>query len=218
MTGPTVFIVDHNDTARETLQALVESVGLNVASYASAHAFLEPLRGSSVANTLSGCLLLTLRLPETSALELQARLRDADIELPVIIIAQQGDVPSAVQAMKNGAFDFLEPPINDQRLLDCVQSALAQDRARRQAYHYRHTLMERFKTLTTREKEVMLRVVQGMPNRLIAEELAVSPKTIEVHRSKVMEKIQAGSLSELINIAVTIGILSEFVDNGKGKR
>ena len=209
MSSPTVFIVDPDDEARSGSQGLMESIGLRVEAFAGHEAFLK-----NYSREQFGCLVLRLQLPGTTAIDFQSRLTEARIELPVIIIAEHDDVESAVEAMKNGAFDFLEQPVNEQRLLDCVQSALSQDRSRRQSKAYRQGLLERFETLTAREKEVMLRVVQGMPNRLIAEALTVSPKTVEVHRSKVMEKMQAGSLSELISVAVVIGILSEYVDDG----
>lgn len=207
MTGPRVYIVDSDDNTRASLQRLMESVGLPVETFTHAQAFLDLYDGEQ-----PGCLLAQVALPDASGLELQHRLREKNFDLPIVMLSEVGDVPAAVEAMKNGAFDFVEQPFNDQHLLDCVQSALSQDRARRGAARYRNRLLARYEGLTGREKEVMHRVVQGMPNRLIAENLSVSPKTVEVHRSKVMEKMQAGSLSELISMSVTIGILSEFVE------
>lgn len=212
---PIVYLVDANADSRDTQKTLLASIGLNVVDHAGADAFFDAYDAAA-----PGCLLLHIVPPPdqtgssaaVDGLAVQRRLLEQGYDLPLIIVAAAGDVSAAVEAMKNGAFDFIEQPFNDQRLLDSVQSALAQDRARRQANRYRDTLLARFENLTGREKEVMLRVVQGMPNRLIAEDLSVSPKTVEVHRSKVMEKMQVGSLSELISVAVKIGVLDEFVE------
>jgi RNA polymerase sigma factor (sigma-70 family) len=151
-----------------------------------------------------------IKMPGMSGLHLLEKLRQAGIDLPVIIITGYGDVPVAVAAMKGGAVDFIEKPFNEQLLLDSVQNALAQDQAQRQSRLRRQEVIQRFASLTPREEEVMKWVVEGLPNKDIAENLAVSRKTVEVHRAKVMAKMQAESLSDLIQMAIVVGILREY--------
>ncbi len=204
-TDPIVYIVDDDPGLRDSLQWLLESVGLRVQAFERARDFLDHYPPGQ-----SGCLLLDIRMPDMSGLYIQRKLPEHGIDLPVIIITGHGDVPMAVAAMKYGALDFIEKPCNDQRLLDCVQQALAQDQARRRTHHYRQEVQERFQTLTTREREVMAQVIKGMPNQLIADTLTVTRKTVEVHRSKVMSKMRARSLSELIRMAIALGIIQEY--------
>lgn len=202
---PIVYIVDDDPALRDSLKWLLESVGLQAASYARPQDFLENYpRGQA------GCLLLDVRMPEMSGLHLQQRLPELGIHLPVIIITGHGDVPMAVTAMKHGALDFIEKPFNDQLLLDCVQNALHHDQEHRQAQARNRTVAERFGSLTRREREVMELVVQGLPNKAIAETLEVSRKTVEVHRAKVMDKMRAESLSDLIQMAMAVGLLKEY--------
>ncbi len=194
-----VFIVDDDEAVRDSLRWLMESVGLRAESYDSANAFLENCRSDQ-----AGCLLLDIRMPGMSGLDLQERLSGHGIELPVIIITGHGDVPMAVRALKNGAFDFIEKPFNDQLLLDCVNRAIVQDGERRRNLAYGAALRGRFALLTPREREVLELVVEGTPNKLIAAELGVSQKTVEAHRARVMEKLAADSLSHLVRMTLAL--------------
>jgi len=196
---PTIFIVDDDEAVRDSLRWLMESVGLRAQTYSSAQAFLEACHADQ-----SGCLLLDIRMPGMSGLDLQERLVTEGIELPVIIITGHGDVPMAVRALKNGALDFVEKPFNDQLLLDCVNRAIAEDAERRRNLAHGAALRERFSLLTPREREVLGLVVDGTPNKLIAAELGVSLKTVEAHRARVMEKLEADSLSHLVRMALAL--------------
>lgn len=203
--SPTVFIIDDDPALRDSLQWLLESVGLQAVAFARGQDFLDAYVPGQ-----SGCLLLDVRMPGMSGLHLQQKLHESGIDLPVIIITGYGDVPIAVTAMKNGAVDFIEKPFNEQLLLDCVQNALAQDQTQRQTRGSRQEVIKRFASLTAREQEVMRWVVEGLSNKDIAENLAVSRKTVEVHRVKVMNKMQAESLSDLIQMAIVVGMLREY--------
>lgn len=203
--SPVIFIIDDNPAIRDSLQWLLESVGLRAIAFPRGQDFLDTYKPGQY-----GCLLLDVRMPGMSGLHLLEKLRQADIDLPVIIITGYGDVPAAVAAMKGGAVDFIEKPFNEQLLLDSVQNALAQDQAQRQSRLRRQEVIQRFASLTPREEEVMKWVVEGLPNKDIAENLAVSRKTVEVHRAKVMAKMQAESLSDLIQMAIVVGILREY--------
>lgn len=204
---PIVFVVDDDPAMRDSLKWLLESVGLRTTTYGRAQDFLDDYRPGQ-----AGCLLLDVRMPGMSGLHVQQKLPEHGIHLPVIIITGHGDVPMAVAAMKYGAVDFIEKPFNDQLLLDCVQHALQHDRSQRQEHNRRREVVERFESLTRREREVMELVVQGLSNKAIADALTVSRKTVEVHRAKVMDKMQAESLSDLIQMAMVVGILREFAD------
>lgn len=203
--SPIVFIIDDDPALRHSLKWLVESVGLRAQSFASGQAFLDAYELGQ-----SGCLLLDVRMPRMSGLHLLQKLRQAGVDLPVIVITGHGDVPVAVAAMKGGAVDFIEKPFNEQLLLDSVQNALAQDHAQRQSRIRRQEVIKRFASLTSREQEVMKWVVEGLANKDIAENLAVSRKTVEVHRAKVMSKMGAESLADLIQMAIVVGILREY--------
>ncbi|MDQ2694737.1 MAG: response regulator transcription factor [Pseudomonadota bacterium] len=202
---PTVFVIDDDPALRDSLQWLLESVGLKVATFARPRDFL-----AAYATDRPGCLLLDVRMPGMSGLHVQQTLREAGIALPVIIITAHGDVAMAVAAMKSGATDFIEKPFNDQLLLDCVQNALTQNQLQRQARARHQQVIDRFNSLTTRERQVMALVVEGLPNKTIADTLDVSRKTVEVHRSKVMDKMQAETLSDLIQMAMAVGLLKEY--------
>lgn len=191
----TVFVVDDDQAARESLRWLLESVGHHVSCPASAHEFLESYDG-----TVPGCLVLDVRMPGMSGLELQNHLIERGWCLPVIIVTGHGDVPMAVRAMKAGAVDFLQKPYNDQTLLDRIQQALALCSQRRQNHSELGLIRANCEHLTQREREVAELVVAGKANKVIAIELGLSPKTIEVHRANVMFKMQAHSLSELVQM------------------
>lgn len=193
----TVFIVDDDEAMRESLTWLIESVGLNVETHDSADAFLR-----SYYPGRPGCVLLDVRMPGMSGLELQEHLRDQQINVPVIIITGHGDVPMAVRAMKAGAIDFIEKPFNDEQLLESIRNALSIDDTRRDEQSFKAEIASRLSHLTPRESEVMDMVTSGKSNKEIANALGVSAKTVEAHRAKVMEKMQAGSLAELVRLVV----------------
>jgi len=191
----TVFVVDDDEAARESLRWLLESVGHHVNCPASAREFLESYDGSE-----PGCLVLDVRMPGMSGLELQNHLIERGWCLPVIVVTGHGDVPMAVRAMKAGAIDFLQKPYNDQTLLDRIQQALELCSQRRQNRSELALIRANHDHLTQREREVAERVVAGKANKVIAIELGLSPKTIEVYCANVMFKMQAHSLSELVQM------------------
>lgn len=201
---PIVFIVDDDTELSCDLKRLLESVGLKVTTYSCAEDFLEAYPPGH-----PGCLLLDVYLPDMNGLELQQKLRDYGIELPVVIVTAHGDVSTAVTAMKNGALDFIEKPFNEQQLLDCVQNSLVRSQTQYRMHSYQRLLKRRFSSLTPREWEVMLHVVRSISNKVIAKELDVSRKTVEVHRANVMKKMHTTSLSELIQMAITTGVLED---------
>jgi RNA polymerase sigma factor (sigma-70 family) len=182
-------------------------VGLQALIFADTEAFLTAYQPD-----WPGCLLLDIRVPGRNDLDIQQHLYDLGIDVPVIIITGHGDVSMAVTAMKQGALDFIEKPFNDQLLLDCVHNALAEDQVRRRTRARRQELLRRFDTLTPREQDVLRQVVDGLSNREIAQALSLSRKTVEVHRAKVMQKMQADTLSQLIRMAMAIGILTVHDD------
>ncbi len=197
----TVFVVDDDAAVRDSLSWLIKSVGLNVESYASAQDFLDALDPKG-----RGCVVLDVRMPGMSGLELQEKLVADDVSVPVIMLTGHGDVPMAVRAVKAGAFDFIEKPFNDQVLLDRIQQALKQEQQTRQVEEQRAQVVSRLALLTPREREVLSWVVSGNPNKVIAAQLGISCRTVEIHRGRVMEKMQARSLSELVRIGLTSGL------------
>ncbi|SIQ65539.1 response regulator transcription factor [Marinobacterium stanieri] len=190
----TVFIVDDDADFRESVQWLLESTQYAIESYASAQEFLDAY------DQRAGCLLLDVRMPEINGLALQQIMQDQDIRLPVIILTGHGDVPMAVSAMKNGAMDFLEKPFDDDVLLKLVDKAMQEAEQRFSQLGEEQVLREYFDTLSRREREVMELVVNGNSNREIAETLGISPKTVEVHRSRVMSKMRADNLAQLVQM------------------
>ena len=195
----TVFIVDDDLEVRQALALLLESVGLDTATFGSADEFLRQFDPER-----PGCLILDVRMPGTSGLELQARLAAETIHPPVIIITGHGDVPMAVRAVQAGAVDFIEKPFNDQALLDSVHRALEQDARRRGQARELAEIGQRLDSLTPREKEVMKLVVNGLRNKMIAAELNVSQSTVEAHRARVMEKMGARTLSDLMRMVLAL--------------
>jgi two-component system response regulator FixJ len=192
---PTVFVVDDDEGVRESLRFLLKSVGLSTKVLGSAAEFLA----SHDANQ-PGCLVLDVRMPAMSGLELQQQLNLRGDMIPVIFITGHGDIPMAVEAMQHGAFDFLQKPFRDQELIDRLQKALAKDARTRSELKHRAQSLSRFDTLTPREHEVMGLMVRGMPNKIMAAELGVSQRTVEIHRARVMEKTAAGSLAHLVRM------------------
>ncbi len=191
-----VFVVDDDASMRESLKNLIRSVGLRVETLASAQDFLRAKRGDE-----PGCLVLDVRMPGLSGLDLQKRMAEADVDLPIIFLTGHGDIPMSVRAMKAGAVEFLTKPVREQDLLEAVQQALERDRAVRNQRKKLEGLRERLDSLTPKERDVMGKVVAGLLNKQIAGELRMSETTVKIHRHQVMEKMKAASLAELVRMA-----------------
>jgi FixJ family two-component response regulator len=196
-----VFVVDDDAPMRESLKNLLRSVGLRVEAFASAQEFLHSPRPD-----VPGCLVLDVRLPGLSGLDLQQQMAESDRDMPIIFITGHGDIPMTVQAMKAGAVEFLTKPFRDQALLDAVQHALERDRQARQQRARSEALRRRYRLLTLREREVMAGVVAGLLNKQIAAELGTSEAAVKVHRQHVMAKMGASSLADLVRMADRLGI------------
>jgi len=196
-----VFVVDDDASMRESLKNLTRSVGLRVEAFASAQEFLRAKRSDE-----PGCLVLDVRMPGLSGLDLQKRMAETGTDLPIIFLTGHGDIPMSVRAMKAGAMEFLTKPVREQDLLDAIQQALERDRAMRHQRTDTEQLRERFDLLTAKEREVMGKVVTGLLNKQIAGELGMSETTVKIHRHQVMEKMRAGSLAELVRMADRLGL------------
>ena len=196
---PSVFIVDDDQEVRDALRLLMDSVGLPVRSFDSAQAYLDQFETG-----LPGCLLLDVRMPGMSGLDLQERLAELPLHPPIIIITGHGDVPMAVRAVQAGAADSIEKPFNDQYLLDAVHRAIELDAKQRGEASQLLNIRHRYERLTPREREVLALVVAGKRNKIIAAELNVSQSTVEAHRAKVMEKMEAKTLSDLMRMMLSM--------------
>lgn len=193
---PTVIVIDDDQEIRGALESLLGSVGLKVMTLASVPEFFQHGRPKGPT-----CLVLDVRLPGPSGLELQRQLTEANIHVPIIFVTGHGDVPMTVQAMKGGAIDFLTKPFRDQEMLDAVNQGLARDRARLENEKLTETLRVRFETLSAREREVMAHVVRGRLNKQIAADMGITEVTVKVHRGNVMRKMKASSQPELARMA-----------------
>ena len=194
----TVFIVDDDEAVRDSLSMLMRSVSQKAETFSLAREFLEQYDPER-----PGCLVLDIRMPGMSGMELHEELRDRGSILPIIFVTGHGDVPMAVEAMQRGAVDFLQKPYRDQDLLDRINAALDLDTKNRAELGQVDTIRERIETLTPREREVMEMVVNGKANKVIAADLGVSQRTVEIHRGRVMEKMRARSLAHLVRMAIT---------------
>ncbi len=198
--GPLVYLVDDDDAVRDSLGLLLRSIGIDCELYASALEFLEHYDPKRQA-----CLVADIRMPGLSGLELQQRLNEQRAEIPMIFITGHGDVPMAVNAMKAGAADFIQKPFRDQDLIDRIHKALERDKERRTARAEEGAIRARLALLTPRETEVMQRVVRGQANKVIAMDLGVSQRTVELHRARVMRKLKMRSLAELVHAVDKVG-------------
>ena len=199
--NPSVWVVDDDPEFRESVARLLRTVGLSTRQFSSVNDFLkaDPPEGPT-------CLVLDVRMPGRSGLELQRDLAAANRQVPIIFITAHADVPMTVQAMKRGAMEFLTKPFRDQDLLDAIEASLARDRARQESEQALATLRERFESLSSREREIMLHVVAGRLNKQIANDIGIAESTVKVHRTHLMRKMKARSLPELSRMADTLNV------------
>ena len=189
----TVFLIDDDPSVRDSLTLLLSLKGLRTQAFANAESFIDSYRPER-----SGCVLTDLRMPGMTGLELQAALRQRHIDLPVVVLTAHGDVPTARAALKNGAFDFIEKPVDDAMLLEVLRNALRVEHERRATATARSDTDRRMERLTEREREILALIAAGHPNRDVAAQLGISARTVEVHRARIMEKLECRSLAELI--------------------
>jgi len=194
---PTAYVVDDDESIRALWRWLMESNGIAVKTFATAAAFIESYRSGD-----AGCLVLDLKLPGMSGLELQQYLNRKDIEIPIVFVTGHGDVPAAVSALKGGAVDFIQKPFSHREVLSIIEKAFQRDAEIREKHARLSIIASRLATLTEREREVLQRVIEGKPNKIIAGELDISMKTVEFHRAKVMEKMGVTSVAELVQFAM----------------
>ena len=199
MSEATIFIVDDDHDLRATLVDLVETAGLKAEAYASANEFTAVCQSSR-----EGCLVVDIHMPGMDGLELQQQLKDDRIDIPVVVITGRGDVPKAVKALKAGAVDFIEKPFSGEHVLNSIRRALEISKRNREKDQFAIGAAERHERLTPREREVLDHLVVGDSNKVIAAKLDISPRTVEVHRARVMEKMQAQSLSHLVRMVLAV--------------
>jgi FixJ family two-component response regulator len=198
---PIVWVVDDDVSLREALGSLIRSAGLRVETFASAQEFLA----RSQVDT-PNCLVLDVQLPALSGLDLQKRMAEVNLEIPIVFITGHGNIPMSVRAMKAGAVEFLTKPLADQDLLEAIQQAISRDRVARQQKAKMRQLQDRYQSLTPREREVMERVVSGLLNKQVAAELGTTEFTVKVHRGRVMRKMQCNSFADLVRMSEMLGV------------
>lgn len=198
-TNQTVYVVEDDEAVRDSLALMLRSAGLNVATYSNANAFL-----SAWNEDMAGCLVLDIRMPGMDGMELQKALNEQHSLLPIIFVTGHGDVPMAVEAMKHGAVDFIQKPYREEELLDKIQSALKQDAEQRHSLQQKQDIVRRVQSLTPREREIMDRMIAGQANKVIAIELDISQRTVEIHRSRVMHKMGTHSLAHLVRMVLSV--------------
>lgn len=195
----TIYVVEDDEAVRESLALLLQSEGLNVAAYEQAEAFLEDWSPD-----MSGCIVLDIRMPGMDGMALQRALNERHSMLPIIFVTGHGDVPLAVEAMRHGADDFIEKPYREDQLLEKIRDALERDREQRQSLAQKQVILERMESLTPREHEIMERMMAGQANKVIAIELDISQRTVEIHRSRVMHKMGTHSLAQLVRMVLSV--------------
>jgi hypothetical protein len=196
-TPSTIFVVDDDDAVRTSLRLLLKSVGLPVETFSSAQEFLDAFDSER-----AGCLVLDIRMPGMSGLELQQKLNEMHAIIPIVFITGHGDVPMAVEAMQHGAIDFIQKPFRDQELIDRINQARETDQKNREGLGERDAIIKRMGQLTPREREVLNLVIKGKANKVIAFDLNVSQRTVEIHRARVIEKMEASSLAHLVRMVL----------------
>lgn len=199
-----IAIVDDDPSVRRGLERLIRSAGWKTEAFASGQEFL-----ARPGTEAPSCLVLDLQLPGLSGLDLQKRMAEVELEIPIVFLTGHGDIPASVQAMKAGAIEFLTKPVDEQHLLKAIQEAIDRDRRTRQQHADLRELRERYESLTTREQEVMEQVVSGLLNKQIAAELTITEDTVKFHRGNIMRKMRAGSLADLVRMAENLGIGSQ---------
>ncbi|WP_018403218.1 response regulator FixJ [Marinobacter gelidimuriae] len=195
----TVYVVEDDEAVRDSLELLLQSDDKPVKTYDSATAFLE-----SYSDAMAGCIVLDIRMPGMDGMELQKKLSDKHSILPIIFVTGHGDVPMAVDAMKEGAIDFIQKPYREEALLEKIEAALVQDRQQRKTLGEKQEIVRRVKSLTPREHEIMDRMIAGQANKVIAIELEISQRTVEIHRSRVMHKMGTHSLAHLVRMVLSV--------------
>ena len=196
---PCVHIIEDDDAVRDSLQMMLESIGRKTKAFANADSFL-----SIYNQEMAGCIVLDIRMPGINGMELQRKLNELNSILPIIFVTGHGDVPMAVEAMQQGAIDFVQKPYREQELLDKIATAMALDEENRASLQQRQVIMQRMNELTPRERDVMQLMVEGKANKVIAIDLDISQRTVEIHRARVMEKLSANSLAHLVRMFMAV--------------